>query len=89
MLTESPPEPVMSAVEPNIVEPSNVESNIETPCVHVCALHPVWRLCSGCGRSLQEIEAWVALGGEGRAQIMAQLPRRLKAMAGTGIAPAA
>jgi uncharacterized protein len=88
MLTEFPPEPAMSAVEASIVEPSIVESSIETPCIHVCALHPVWRLCSGCGRSLQEIEAWVGLGGEGRAQIMAQLPLRLKAMAGAGIAPA-
>jgi uncharacterized protein len=68
---------------------SAAESSIETPCIHVCTLHPVWRLCSGCGRSLQEIEAWGALGDEGRAQIMAQLPLRLRAMAGAGIAPAA
>jgi uncharacterized protein len=88
MLTESPSEPVMSAVEPNIIEPSIVEASIETPCIHVCALHPVWRLCSGCGRSLQEIEVWAALGDEDRAKIMAQLPLRLKAMAGAGIAPA-
>ncbi len=79
MVTELPPEPVMSATEPSI----------ETPCIRVCALHPVWRLCSGCGRSLPEIEAWVMLGGETRAQIMAQLPLRLKAMAGATIAPAA
>ncbi len=79
MVAKIPPEPMMSAIEPSI----------ETPCIHVCVLHPVWRLCSGCGRSLREIEDWVALGGEGRAQIMAQLPRRLEAMAGAGIAPAA
>ena len=65
------------------------EPSIETPCIRVCALHPVWRLCSGCGRSLAEIEAWVTFGGETRVQIMAQLPLRLKAMAGATIAPAA
>ncbi|HTV36376.1 MAG TPA: DUF1289 domain-containing protein [Xanthobacteraceae bacterium] len=68
---------------------SAIEPSIETPCIRVCALHPVWRLCSGCGRSLGEIEAWIALTGRERAQIMAQLSLRLQAMAGAGIAPAA
>jgi uncharacterized protein len=68
---------------------SAIEPSIETPCIRVCALHPVWRLCSGCGRSLPEIEAWAALSGQGRAQIMAQLPLRLEVMASGVIAPAA
>lgn len=68
---------------------SAIEPGIETPCIRVCALHPIWRLCGGCGRSLPEIEAWVTLGREPRAQIMAQLPLRLEAMAGAGIALAA
>lgn len=68
---------------------SATEPGIETPRIRVCVMHPVWRLCSGCGRSLQEIEAWVAFSSEGRAQIMAELPQRLKAMAVAGIAPAA
>ena len=68
---------------------SAIESSIETPCIRVCALHPVWRICTGCGRSLKEIEAWIALTGHERAQIMAQLPSRLEAMAGARIAPAA
>lgn len=77
MVTLFTPESAMSAIE----------LGIETPCIRVCALHPVWRLCTGCGRSPKEIEAWIELTGKERAQIMAQLPPRLKAMA--GIAPAA
>lgn len=82
VLTKFPAEPVMNAIM-NAMEP------FETPCIQVCALHPVWRLCSGCGRSLQEIEAWLALGAETRAKIMGELPLRLKAMTSAGIAPAA
>lgn len=60
-----------------------IETSIETPCIGVCALHPALRPCVGCGRSLDEIARWM------RARIMAQLPPRLKAMAGAEIAPAA
>ena len=68
---------------------SAIEPGIATPCTRVCALHPQWRLCSGCGRSLPEIEAWSALGGQERAQIMAQLRLRLQAMASARTVPAA
>ncbi|WP_454918483.1 DUF1289 domain-containing protein [Xanthobacter sediminis] len=42
-----------------------------------CAVHPQHRLCTGCGRSLDEIAAWSSLAPEARADIMAKLPQRL------------
>jgi predicted Fe-S protein YdhL (DUF1289 family) len=57
---------------------------IETPCTHVCVVHPTLKLCIGCGRSLDEIARWIDFDNAERSLIMAQLPPRLKAMAGAG-----
>ncbi len=63
-------------------------TSIETPCIRVCAVHPVSRLCTGCGRSLDEIAGWIGFDPEKRAQIMAQLPSRLAANPATAPVPA-
>ena len=55
-------------------------AEIDTPCDKVCALDPVSGLCLGCGRSLAEIERWVAFSDGERSRVMAELPRRLEAM---------
>jgi predicted Fe-S protein YdhL (DUF1289 family) len=65
----------MSAAE---TSPSN--PSIATPCNRVCVVDPRLRLCIGCGRSLDEIGHWTALGDDERAGIIAQLPARLAAM---------
>jgi predicted Fe-S protein YdhL (DUF1289 family) len=65
---------------------STVEAVIKTPCNRICVLHPTLRLCTGCGRTLDEIARWIALTDAERSQIVAQLPARL---AGTGSAKAA
>ncbi|KPP88010.1 MAG: purine base/nucleoside efflux pump PbuE [Rhodobacteraceae bacterium HLUCCA08] len=49
---------------------------IESPCIKVCVVHPVERLCTGCLRSIEEITAWSRMTPETRAQIMAELPDR-------------
>jgi predicted Fe-S protein YdhL (DUF1289 family) len=61
---------------------------IETPCTHVCVVHPTLKLCIGCGRSLDEIARWIDFDDAERARIMAELPPRLKAMSGAAVAPA-
>jgi predicted Fe-S protein YdhL (DUF1289 family) len=50
---------------------------IESPCVNVCVAEPVSGLCVGCGRSLNEIGAWIRLTPDQRTRVMAELPRRL------------
>ena len=54
---------------------------IETPCTKVCTVHPVSRLCLGCGRSLAEIARWSDYTDRERAKIMSKLPARLAALA--------
>jgi uncharacterized protein len=44
----------------------------------ICALDLASGLCSGCGRSLDEIGAWLSLTDEARRRIMAELPERMK-----------
>lgn len=50
---------------------------IETPCVKRCSIDPATRLCTGCGRSLDEIAAWGSLSPAGRRAIMDRLSARM------------
>jgi predicted Fe-S protein YdhL (DUF1289 family) len=52
-----------------------------SPCIKVCVIAPATGLCSGCGRTLDEIARWGSMGEPERARIMALLPTRLKACA--------
>ena len=53
---------------------------ISTPCVKVCVVDPVSALCIGCGRTVEEIAGWSALGEAERLAVMATLEARLVAM---------
>ena len=49
---------------------------IESPCIKICVVHPVERICTGCYRSIDEIGAWSKMSPEVRAAIMQDLPER-------------
>jgi len=49
---------------------------IASPCVKICVVHPVERICTGCLRTLEEITQWSRMSDEDRAAIMAELPAR-------------
>lgn len=49
---------------------------IASPCVKVCVIHPVERICAGCYRTVDEIAAWSRMAPEERARIMGELPER-------------
>ena len=49
---------------------------IESPCIKVCALDAATGLCTGCGRSLDEIARWSDMSAAERASIMRKLPAR-------------
>lgn len=51
-------------------------SEIESPCVNVCVLHPTAKLCLGCYRSGNEIARWSGMQPEERRAIMATLSER-------------
>jgi len=46
---------------------------ISSPCIKLCQLDPVTRICLGCGRSLDEIGRWSSLSEAERLVIMARL----------------
>lgn len=51
-------------------------AEIESPCVKVCVVHPVERICTGCLRSIEEIGGWSRMTPEQRRAIMDELPGR-------------
>lgn len=48
-------------------------SGVATPCVKICVIDPVSRLCEGCGRTLAEIAAWSSMSEVQRLAVMARL----------------
>ncbi|MGH6727257.1 MAG: DUF1289 domain-containing protein [Pseudolabrys sp.] len=50
---------------------------IESPCIKICTLDARSSLCLGCGRTVDEIARWTAMGATERARVMGELPRRL------------
>jgi predicted Fe-S protein YdhL (DUF1289 family) len=52
---------------------------IETPCIKICTLDAASGLCTGCGRSLDEIARWGSMSAQERRAIMAELRQRLDA----------
>lgn len=51
-----------------------------SPCNKVCVLDPVTGWCIGCGRTGDEIGAWLAMREAERATLVALLPERLARM---------
>lgn len=51
---------------------------IESPCKLICKLDLEAGLCTGCGRSREEIAGWTSFSRAQRAFVMTQLDRRLK-----------
>jgi uncharacterized protein len=53
-------------------------TEISTPCVRICVVDPLTALCIGCGRSTEEIAAWLDMSQPEREAIMAGLGERLR-----------
>ncbi|MEJ6784605.1 DUF1289 domain-containing protein [Aminobacter sp. Piv2-1] len=51
---------------------------IESPCILVCSIDMATGYCFGCGRTRDEISAWIEMTPETRRAVMAQLPARLE-----------
>jgi predicted Fe-S protein YdhL (DUF1289 family) len=50
---------------------------IESPCILVCAIDDRTGYCFGCGRTREEIGAWLTMSPAERRAIMQALPARL------------
>ena len=51
---------------------------MESPCILVCSIDLQTGYCFGCGRTRDEIGAWIAYTPEQRRAVMALLPARLE-----------
>jgi uncharacterized protein len=51
-------------------------AEIESPCIKICVIHPVERICAGCLRTIDEITVWSRLSAAERTAVMAELPGR-------------
>jgi uncharacterized protein len=56
----------------HVIRPSASPS----PCIQVCKMDDVTKLCIGCGRTLAEIAGWGSMTNEERAEVRLQLPAR-------------
>ena len=50
---------------------------IESPCILVCSIDMKTGYCFGCGRTRDEISAWLTMTPETRRTVMSELPARL------------
>ncbi len=50
---------------------------MQTPCIHVCSIDPATGFCMGCGRTIEEIGAWMSYSDAERTRLMALLSARL------------
>ena len=50
---------------------------ITSPCIKLCVMDERFGLCLGCGRTLDEIASWGALGEPARRALLPVLPERL------------
>jgi hypothetical protein len=53
-------------------------SAASSPCVKICVIDPVSKLCEGCGRTLAEIARWSSMSEMERLDVMALLRERMK-----------
>ena len=56
-------------------------TEIDSPCIKLCVIHPEERLCVGCYRTIDEIANWSRLTPDERRAIMADLPNRAPRLA--------
>jgi predicted Fe-S protein YdhL (DUF1289 family) len=50
---------------------------IASPCIKVCTMDTASGLCTGCGRTLDEIARWGGMSEAEREAIMRMLPQRV------------
>ena len=52
-------------------------TTIESPCILVCSIDMKTGYCFGCGRTREEIGAWLTMTPEARREVIGELPARL------------
>lgn len=58
-----------------------MRTEVDSPCVKLCVIHPEERLCVGCFRTIDEIATWSRMTAAERAGVLADLPARVPRLA--------
>jgi predicted Fe-S protein YdhL (DUF1289 family) len=53
-----------------------VPKPLDSPCIDVCQLDPITRVCIGCLRTIDEIARWSTYTTAERRRVLAELPAR-------------
>ncbi|WP_127105168.1 DUF1289 domain-containing protein [Pararhodobacter zhoushanensis] len=53
-----------------------MRTELDSPCVKLCVIHPRVGICAGCYRTLDEIAEWSTMSAEARQSVTAALPDR-------------
>ena len=56
-------------------------TEIASPCVNVCQMHPEQGYCMGCMRTIDEISDWLDMRDEEKRELIAKLEQRRAAAA--------
>lgn len=51
---------------------------IDSPCIALCTLDPLTRICTGCGRSIDEITRWQAMSDKEQLAVKQRAQKRLE-----------
>ncbi|HEX9395260.1 MAG TPA: DUF1289 domain-containing protein [Burkholderiales bacterium] len=62
---------------------------MKSPCIKVCEMSPEHGLCTGCGRTLDEIARWGAMNDAERELILSVLEKRKSDIAEIAMPPLA
>ncbi len=54
----------------------NVQVEVKSPCIGVCAMNEEIGLCHGCYRTIDEIRAWWDMGQEAQKNLLVTLEDR-------------
>ena len=60
------------------VPPPAQQGSTLSPCIQVCRIDPMLKLCVGCGRTMDEIGRWSRLNDSQRLHVMDQLQARIE-----------
>ncbi len=66
----------MTATDPHDLHAPGQGEDIPSPCVNVCALHPITGWCLGCYRTLEEIAGWRDFSADEKRAVLAHLASR-------------
>lgn len=75
------PLPVAAMAETSTPEPQPNEPNyVASPCISVCSVDPVTKMCIGCLRTLKEIGSWRAMTFEEKRAVVLATEERAKSI---------